>query len=118
MPAFCEVSGRSGFGGLSGRWKAASFLEALLGTPSLGLEIENGRQGSAGKEGAVSTREVFGGEGRADYFEIGIDLPLASNPFGLFLNSALGLSVEVSLDGYNLGWANRGCHQQKKKKTD
>ena len=93
-------------------------MEALRGTPSLGLEIENGRQGSAGKEGAVSTREVFGGEGRADYFQIGIDLPLAANPFGLFLNSALGLSVEVGLDGDNLSQSKEGYHQQKKKETD
>ena len=88
--------------GLTGRWEAGSFLEALRETPSLGLEIENGRQGSAGEGRAVSTHEFFGGEGRADYFQIGIDLPLATNPCGLFLNSALGLSVEVGLDGDNL----------------
>ena len=103
MPTFREVSRRSGLGGLSGRWKTGiGLLEALCRTPSFGLEIENGRQGSAGEGGAVWTHEFFGGEGRADYFEIGIDLPLAANPFGLFLNSALGLSVEVGLDGDNL----------------
>ena len=77
-------------------------MEALRGTPSLRLEIEKCGQGSAGEGGAVWTHEFFGGEGRADYFEIGIDLPFAANSFGLFLNSALGLSVEVGLDGDNL----------------
>jgi len=78
-------------------------LEAPLGTPCLGLEIKKCGEGAPGEGGAVWTHEFFGGEGRADYFEIGIDLPLAANPFGLFLNSALGLSVEVGLDGDNLG---------------
>lgn len=93
-------------------------METLFRTPSFGLEIENGRQGSAGEGGAVWTHEFFGGEGRADYFEIGIDVPLAAHPFGLLLNSALGLSVEVGLDGDNLSWATKGCHEQKEQETD
>jgi hypothetical protein len=77
-------------------------LEALFGTPSFRLKIKKCGEGAPGEGGAVWTPEFIGGEGKADYLEIGIDLPLASNPFGLFLNSALGLSVEVSLDGDNL----------------
>ena len=88
--------------GLSGRWKAVSFLEALLGTPSLGLEIKKCGEGAPSEDGTFWAGKVFRGEGGGDLLEIRIDPPLAANPFGLFLNSALGLSVEVGLDGDNL----------------
>ena len=103
MPTFREVSRRSGLGGASSRRKAGiCLLEALLGTPSLGLEIKKCGEGAPGEDGTFWAGKVFRGEGGGDLLEIGIDLPLAANPFGLFLNSALGLSVEVGLDGDNL----------------
>ena len=50
--------------------------------------------------------------------EMGIDPALVPNPFGLFLNSSLGLGVDVGLDGDNLSWAKKRCHEQKKQETD
>ena len=49
---------------------------------------------------------------------MGIDPALVPNPFGLFLNSSLGLGVDVGLDGDNLSWAKKRCHEQKKQETD